>query len=229
MNADGEIAGVGWDVRGYNLFAYCMNNPVNMDDPTGHWPKLSTILKSAAIVVVAAAVVAAVVVTVSTFGAGSVAGVAVISASLSIAAKATEVAVLQAKKSSNDAKKASTSGNSGSGNSGGKGSGNSPGDGGSSGGKIAADVIEAVFDNGITILAPSATKALTTGASFAKHDLFDNPVLNSDFRGFMAGPASKLGTATAYAFTAYAWIQTTISIFSDDPVQRAADRGYSLR
>ena len=34
INADGELSEVGGDIRGYNLFAYCFNNPVNMDDPT---------------------------------------------------------------------------------------------------------------------------------------------------------------------------------------------------
>ena len=39
INADNAIVGVGGDVRGYNLFSYCMNNPVNMSDHTGHWPQ----------------------------------------------------------------------------------------------------------------------------------------------------------------------------------------------
>ena len=39
INADNRISGVGGDVLGYNMFAYCMNNPVNMSDPTGSWPK----------------------------------------------------------------------------------------------------------------------------------------------------------------------------------------------
>ena len=39
INADSHIAGVGGDMLGYNLFAYCHNNPVNMSDSTGHWPK----------------------------------------------------------------------------------------------------------------------------------------------------------------------------------------------
>lgn len=39
INADSVISGVGGDIRGYNMFAYCMNNPVNMSDPTGNWPK----------------------------------------------------------------------------------------------------------------------------------------------------------------------------------------------
>ena len=39
INADNVIAGVGGDLKGYNLFAYCFNNPVNMDDQVGNWPK----------------------------------------------------------------------------------------------------------------------------------------------------------------------------------------------
>lgn len=199
-----------------------------MSDETGHWPKWSTILKAAAIVVVAVAVVAAVAVTVSTFGAGSVAGVAVITAALSICAKATEVAVLQAKKSTTKSK--STGGRS-SRSSGGGSSGNKAdaGSGKKSGGQVATDVIDAVFDNGITILTPSATKALTTGAAFVKDYLFNNPVLNSDFNRFITGSAKPLGMVTAYGFAAYAWVQTTISIFCDDPAQRAMDRGYRLK
>ena len=36
------ISGVGGDVLGYNLFAYCQNNPVNMSDPGGNWPSWAT-------------------------------------------------------------------------------------------------------------------------------------------------------------------------------------------
>ena len=39
LNADNVIAGVGGSVQGYNLFAYCFNNPVNMSDSSGHWPQ----------------------------------------------------------------------------------------------------------------------------------------------------------------------------------------------
>lgn len=39
INADSVVAGVGGDIHGYNLYAYCFNNPVNMSDPSGHWPK----------------------------------------------------------------------------------------------------------------------------------------------------------------------------------------------
>ena len=40
INADNQIAGVGGEVLGYNMFAYCFNNPVNMTDPSGNWPLL---------------------------------------------------------------------------------------------------------------------------------------------------------------------------------------------
>ena len=39
INADSVVSGVGGDVLGSNMFAYCMNNPVNRTDPTGHWPE----------------------------------------------------------------------------------------------------------------------------------------------------------------------------------------------
>lgn len=76
INADNQIAGVGGEVLGYNMFAYCMNNPVNMSDPSGNWPKWATKLVAAVAVVAVVAVVAAV--TVATAGAGTaIAAVAV--------------------------------------------------------------------------------------------------------------------------------------------------------
>lgn len=69
INADSVIAGVGGSIQGYNMFAYCMNNPVNMEDPTGNWPKWVKKAVAAVAVVAVVAVVAAV--TVATAGTGT--------------------------------------------------------------------------------------------------------------------------------------------------------------
>ncbi|MBQ7106887.1 MAG: RHS repeat-associated core domain-containing protein, partial [Clostridia bacterium] len=37
ISADTIVSGAG-SIQGYNVFAYCFNNPVNFDDSTGHWP-----------------------------------------------------------------------------------------------------------------------------------------------------------------------------------------------
>ena len=39
INADSVVAGIGENLLGYNMFAYCFNNPVNMMDNSGHWPQ----------------------------------------------------------------------------------------------------------------------------------------------------------------------------------------------
>ena len=33
------MSGITTDIKGYNLFVYCFNNPVNMVDYTGNWPE----------------------------------------------------------------------------------------------------------------------------------------------------------------------------------------------
>ena len=90
INADGEISGVGGDIRGYNLFSYCFNNPVNMSDSTGSWPKLSKIF---AVVAIAAVAVAAVAITVATCGAAAPALAAVGGGIISAGAAATATTV----------------------------------------------------------------------------------------------------------------------------------------
>lgn len=42
INADSLIVGIGGSTHGYNAFAYCFNNPVNMSDLTGNWPTWAT-------------------------------------------------------------------------------------------------------------------------------------------------------------------------------------------
>jgi len=62
INADAAVGQIG-NIQGHNMFQYCFNNPVNMDDPSGHWPKLSTILTTVAVVATVVAVAAVVVAT----------------------------------------------------------------------------------------------------------------------------------------------------------------------
>ena len=81
INLDNQIAGVGGELLGYNMFAYCMNNPVNMSDPSGNWPRWIT----AAVAIVAA------VVTVAAVATGNVA-VASAAAKVTMAAGATYLA-----------------------------------------------------------------------------------------------------------------------------------------
>ena len=47
INADNRISGVGGSILGYNMFAYCMNNSVNMLDNNGDWPTWSNFISSA--------------------------------------------------------------------------------------------------------------------------------------------------------------------------------------
>jgi RHS repeat-associated protein len=62
INADNQIAGVGGDVLGYNQFTYCFNNPVNLQDETGSWPKLNKLVKGALLLTIGVLAVAAAVV-----------------------------------------------------------------------------------------------------------------------------------------------------------------------
>ena len=39
VNADKVVSASGKSIHGYNTFAYCFNNPVNMSDQNGNWPK----------------------------------------------------------------------------------------------------------------------------------------------------------------------------------------------
>ena len=65
-SADSVVAEVGGDVLGYNLFAYCQNNPVNMSDKDGNWPKWATKVLIGTAVIAAAAVL-----TIATAGTGT--------------------------------------------------------------------------------------------------------------------------------------------------------------
>lgn len=182
-----------------NLFAYCVNNPVNLHDENGEWPSWAK--KLVAVVTVAAAVVTATVVTVATFGAGSVAGVAMISATATLAARTTEVVALQVKKGKQEGKSTS---------------------------QIVKDSFESVYDNGKRIV--GFTPA-TKGASITFNHLLSKSVskIFDETVTIRQTLKSTGGKVIPYAFAALAWVRTGVSIFSDDPVKRASQRGYTLK
>ena len=42
ISADSVVSGTGGEILGYNMFAYCMNNPIKNSDDNGNWPKWAT-------------------------------------------------------------------------------------------------------------------------------------------------------------------------------------------
>ncbi len=62
------MSGANGSLQGYNLFAYCFNNPVNMTDFEGNWPKW---IETAAKVIAVAAVVVTATALVSVVAAGT--------------------------------------------------------------------------------------------------------------------------------------------------------------
>ena len=95
LNADGYLAELGGNINGYNLFAYCFNNPVNLSDTTGHWPSWS---QAFAVVAVTALAVAAVAMVIATAGVAApalaVAGGGIISAGAAATAASVASAAL---------------------------------------------------------------------------------------------------------------------------------------
>lgn len=170
-----------------------------MSDETGTWP--SWVKKAVAVVAVAAVVVAATVVTVATCGAGLVAGAAMISATVTLAARTTEVVALPVKKGKQEGKSVS---------------------------QITKDSFESVYDNGGAII--GKTPATKTASITANHLLNKSVSKIFDETAKLSSTLKATGgKAVPYVFAAVAWVRTGVSIFSDDPVARAAQRGYTLK
>lgn len=81
---DPSYLGAGETTQGLNLFAYCLNDPVNYSDSDGQWPSWATKLVVAVAVVAVVATVAAV--TVATAGAGTAAAAIAVGAAKGAAA-----------------------------------------------------------------------------------------------------------------------------------------------
>ena len=74
ISTDGTIPYESHNLLGYNAFAYCFNNPVNLSDTTGYWPEWIETAAKVASVVVAVVAVAAVATTVGGVVATATAG-----------------------------------------------------------------------------------------------------------------------------------------------------------
>ena len=205
-----------------NLFVYCRNNPIISVDHDGNinWFKLG------AIVLVAATIVAAAVLTVSTFGAGSVAGTIAISAAITFAARTAEVTSLQIKKSRND---------------------------GDSTDEVISDVVDAIFGNGAKIIGGTPiTKSLGFASGvYSQSNIFVQTMQLIKVDGFnlknfvgtslysvgerlknigtyMKMPTSVSGYIIAYGFAAWSVGDAIYSASVNDPDKRAKERGYRL-
>ena len=77
---DYKCLGAEGELLSYNLFAYCLNNPVNRTDVNGNWSLPNWAKKTIAAVAVVAVVAAVAAVTVATAGAGTAAAIIAIGA-----------------------------------------------------------------------------------------------------------------------------------------------------
>ncbi len=233
ISADGYINANG-DLLGYNMYAYCSNNPVMYVDPTGEvigtailvgiisgaiiggaiggtasyktakssgvkgadlfWETLKGIGNGVLIGGLAGGLIGSAVGVVMAYGAASVAGTAMITSTLSVAAKATEVVVLQTRKTINETDNSWQAVN---------------------------NSMNALINNRDKVLSPYVYKAGITTVTY-KLQNFINPLSYKDFF------KSSQGKVLAYGFVAWAWADTIKTLLSDDPISRAEERGYTL-
>ena len=239
INADG-YASTGQGLIGYNMFAYCNNNPISFYDPSGRfvltaiiigvaagaliggtangiaaynsakssgsegddllWATVEGVGKGAVIGGVAGGLIGATGGVGIAYGWNTVAGTAMLTGTATIAAKTTEVAALQLRKSASE---------------------------GENGWQITNDCFDAVFNNGFKIIMPAVTKAGTTIAGYLAKNIIKYKTIQISISSYLT---TWKGGVISHVFSAYAWANTIYSaFFSDDPVSRANDRGYTLK
>ncbi|MBQ6550242.1 MAG: hypothetical protein IJL78_02410 [Lachnospiraceae bacterium] len=127
-----------------------------------------------------------------------------VTADLSILARATEVTCLQIKKSTIDGDNRYQASN---------------------------DCMNAVFSNGYSILAPTRIKPMTTTASYMITNIHDIVFKHKLYNTILPGKflMSTGGKWIPYGFALLAWGKTLISILCNDPIKRAKKRGYQLK
>ena len=229
----------GSGLNGYNVFAYCSNNPVIFYDPTGEFILTALIVGLAAGAVIGGAIGGAAaynsatssglggfdlfLATASGVGKGAFIGGAVGglvgatggvvaaygAASIAGTAMITATATTIAKATEIAALQAKKSINDG-----------------DNGWQITNDCIDSIFSNGDKIISSALTKAGTTSATYVATDLIKHKVVPLGFNTFLHSAGGKI---LPYGFVVYAWGHTAYSIFCTDPIARATQRGYDLR
>ena len=137
---------------------------------------------------------------IAAYGVSSVISTAMITTTISVGAKATEVGVLQYKKSKNE---------------------------GLSGWKIANNCVDSIFHNSPSIFSPVATKTATTSASYFITDIAKYKVVPLKYKSYLSF-SSKIWPLS-YIFPALNLYGMGVSFFCEDPLIRAKERGYFLK
>ena len=238
INAD-AFTSTGQGILGSNMFAYCENEPIARTDPSGEFFLTALIVgvvvgtviggtiggivaynsakesgatgsdlfsetakgvgKGAVIGGVAGGLIGVTYGAVAAYGASTVAGTAMITTTATVAARTTEAATLQARASSIRGK---------------------------SGWQTANDCVDAIFYNGGRIVFPIATKAGATFGTYFADDIINHKVIPLDLETFLR---SSRGKIIPYGFAVYAWGNTVYSAFCDNPIERAKQRGYTIK
>ena len=242
INADTYASTDSSDAIACNMFAYCGNNPIAATDPGGEffltalivgavvgavvggaiggtaaynsakssgaegsdlfWATARGVGKGAVIGGAVGGLAGATYGVVTTYGIASVAGTAMVTTSATTAAKTVEVVALQTRKSYSD---------------------------GDRGWQVVNDCVDSVFDNGLKVGSSTGTKALSTVGSFFLEDIAKHKVVPLEWDTFIKSSKSNKSKIGACVGMAYAWANTVYAFFCDDPVARAAKRGYTLK